>query len=173
MALNQRPSLNQRRVYAFFADALGYLGLIGLFYFVFQALPLVAMGDYNEVQRALYLYATPFAYGFFFAQHFLVHALKSASLGQVFFKVELVNAAGQRPTVQAHLMRAGIATAIFPTLILLPGPALGFYLGPGSGAMSLAILALGFAVAWYLSTRTMHDGANWLEQIARMKLVIS
>ena len=151
--------LKYLRQRAFILDFLIYAVLMFLFYFMFLALPMMAMGSYDVVQREIYMRWTPIAYVFFFIQHVFLHTVWSGSLGQRFCGLHLYHLA-EKPAAKWVFGRALVATLIFPTLILFPGPAIGFYFGPDSGAVSLFALGLGIVITMMLSLRLNKSGQN-------------
>ena len=163
--------MKRRRVNAFLIDSVLAFLAICLFYFVAMGLPLAAMGDYDVVQRSAYTSATPIAYGLFFVAHFVTSVSLKASIGQRLQKLWLVGSEGQRPKFTSFLGRSIFATLIFPTLVLLPGPALGFYLGAGSGGLSLGLLINGTALCALAALWTDNKNRNFTERIFGLQLV--
>ncbi|MEM6850766.1 MAG: RDD family protein [Pseudomonadota bacterium] len=162
--------LRSARRWGFVLDAFGYSVLLFVFYFVFVGVPLLAMGDYDEVQRYLYLIWTPAAYIFFFAQHVIAHSLLEASFGQFVLGLAYRSADGERPLFINNAKRALISTLIFPTLLLLPGPVIGFLFGPDSALVSLVALAIGFAAAIRISLNIDGDGRTLTERATGLSL---
>lgn len=165
------PADRESRRAAFALDAMGYAGLLVLFYFVYVGLPMAAMGEYDSVQRALYLKWTPMAFGFFFVQHLFFHAVMGASMGQRVRKLTYVTPAGQKPALGSLVVRAALSTLIFPSLILAPGPAIGFHFGPDSAPVSLTLLIIGCVVSGMLALRTDANGQTLTERLAGIRLV--
>jgi uncharacterized oligopeptide transporter (OPT) family protein len=163
--------MKRRRLNAFLIDSVLAFLAICLFYFVAMGLPLAAMGDYDFVQRVAYTQATPIAYSLFFFAHFVTSVSIKASIGQRLKKLWLVGSEGQRPKVTAFLGRSIFATLIFPTLVLLPGPAVGFYLGAGSGGLSLALLSIGTALCALAALWTNNQNRNLSERTFGLQLV--
>jgi hypothetical protein len=163
--------MKRRRFRAFLIDSVLAFLAICLFYFVAIGVPILSMGDYDVVQRSAYTSATPIAYGLFFVAHLVSSVALKASIGQRIQKLWLVGFEGQRPKFTAFLGRSIFATLIFPTLVLLPGPAVGFYLGAGSGGLSLGLLINGAVLCALIALWTDNNGRNVSERVFKLQLI--
>jgi hypothetical protein len=107
----------------------------------------------------------------YFPQHFVWNALLRASPAEAIAGLRLVDQSGQSRPLFALFKRVLIATIIFPTLIILPGPLTGFAMGPESATLSVVLLLLGVITASVLGAEPFKGTHKPTEALTGLRLV--
>lgn len=165
------PARFRSRLTVFWFDTIFALtGTFWLFVGVVGLPAFAAMGRYEPDQEAAYLEALPFAFAICLVLTIASQLILKASAGQWFagLRLEPVTQTGASKGVVGQIVFGGI---LFPALLLLPGPMLGFAIGPASALGSLALLIAGIGLIGFLCLKTDADGQTLIERQTGIRLV--
>lgn len=130
--------------------------------------PIIAfMGDYSKPAQNGYWAIVKLSILTSVLLNALFWIFLKANFGHWLFQIRYCREDGG-PVTARHFLRKCLAALMLFLLIVLPGPILGFTLGPGSEPLSLAALGTGTIMTVYLTCFPDRSGRTWPFRFARV-----
>ncbi|MEL6521984.1 MAG: RDD family protein [Pseudomonadota bacterium] len=123
------------------------------------------MGHYTPPERNGYWLLYGAVLVFYSALIGLSGRVLGASPGKALVGITLIDEDGARPSRAAFLKRS-LTTAILVSLIMVPGPLLGFVFGPSANPYSVGLLMVALPGVYVLAAWRLINGRIWADWYA-------